>query len=134
MQRRETSSIALAYVMLRRETPSNRALKAWWAGRRGRRRVRRVEEYHLRPVRVHAVSADSGTTTPGYRQYQAASVNSSAKGEPACRGRSSGRAATAERAGVLHNLSLLYFYSTSTFPFFFPPLTKQSRVESEVRE
>ena len=123
MQRRETSSIALAYVMLRRETPSNRALKAWWAGRRGRRRVRRVEEYHLRPVRVHAVSAYSGTTTPGYRQYQAASVNSSAKGEPACRGRSSGRAATAERAGVLHLLSilsLLYFYSTSTFPVLLP--------------
>ena len=56
-------------------------------------------------------------------EYQTASTRLPPKADPTGRGRSSGRAATAERAGVLHLLSifsLLYFYSTSTFPVLLP--------------
>ena len=138
MQRRETSSIALAYVMQRRETPSNRALKAWLAGRRGRRGVRRVKEYHSRPVRVHGVSAYSAhlctatvwsTRRPvrGFRRRRILL---------AVAGVRDGRQQPNEPESCTFFQSFLFCTSTVLLPFqfFFPPLTKQSRVESEVRD
>ena len=133
-------STSLACVSTQRtETPSNRALKAGWLMRRGRRLSRRVEGYHSRPVRVHGVSAYSGTTTSFYKAVPGGERERlPPRADPACRSRSSGEQRQPPNdAGVLqHSISFTF----PAFPFvllpssvLLPPLTKQSRVESEAK-